>query len=252
MGKYLKLFETHQQYESYTASTTFIKPNVSFCIDTPNEVHYNPYVDPCQQYDYVEIAGIKWATKNVGACDVTDVGLYFQWGDTQGYTASEVGTGSGQKAFKWEDYKYGNGTSDPGATGMTKYNGTDGKTVLEASDDAVIANLGGSWRMPTTEEFKALSATTTTVWTADYEGSGVSGLVLTSKVDGVTLFFPASGECFNGSLKYAGYLGYYWSSSLVIGGKQSGYYFGFDSRNMAWQNSSLRYLGFNVRAVLDE
>jgi hypothetical protein len=33
-------------------------------------------------HDYVEIGGIKWATMNVGATKVTDVGLYFQWGDT--------------------------------------------------------------------------------------------------------------------------------------------------------------------------
>jgi hypothetical protein len=26
---------------------------------------------------YIEIGGIKWATKNLGAIDVTDCGLYF-------------------------------------------------------------------------------------------------------------------------------------------------------------------------------
>ena len=102
-------------------------------------------------HEYVEIGGIKWATMNIGANSVTDTGLYFQWGDTQGYTASQVGNGSGQKYFGWADYKYGDGTSSPGAEGMTKYNSTDGKTVLEAADDAAVANWGGSWRMPTTE-----------------------------------------------------------------------------------------------------
>ena len=37
--------------------------------------------------EYVEIGGIKWATMNVGATSILDVGLYFQQGDTQGYTA---------------------------------------------------------------------------------------------------------------------------------------------------------------------
>ena len=47
MGKYIKEFETHTQYESYTADTqNFILPNVSYCVDTPNEVHYSPYVGP--------------------------------------------------------------------------------------------------------------------------------------------------------------------------------------------------------------
>jgi hypothetical protein len=82
-------------------------------------------------HEYVEIGGLKWATMNIGAENPTDNGLYFQWGDAQGYTASQVGSGTGQKYFGWEDYKYGNGTSSPGATGMTKYNATDGLTTLE-------------------------------------------------------------------------------------------------------------------------
>lgn len=85
-------------------------------------------------HDYVEIGGIKWATMNVGANSITDYGLYFQWGDTQGYTAAQVGSGSGKKYFGWKDYKYGNGTSSPGTAGMTKYNATDGLTVLETSE----------------------------------------------------------------------------------------------------------------------
>jgi hypothetical protein len=83
-------------------------------------------------HDYVEIAGIKWATMNVGANSVTDYGLYFQWGDIQGCTASQVGT---SKVFNWANYKY----SDNGTTAMTKYNSTDGETVLDDFDDAAIS-----------------------------------------------------------------------------------------------------------------
>ena len=45
MGKYIKLFENHTQYTAYTASTEFIKPNVSHCIQEV-EVHYNTIVLP--------------------------------------------------------------------------------------------------------------------------------------------------------------------------------------------------------------
>lgn len=86
---------------------------------------------------------------NIGATSETDAGLYFQWGDTQGYTRDQVGSGEGQKYFGWTDYKYGNGTSSPGASGMTKYNSTDGKTVLDLEDDAARANWGGEWHIPT-------------------------------------------------------------------------------------------------------
>jgi len=85
-------------------------------------------------HEYVEIGGIKWATMNVGANSIIDTGLYFQWGDTQGYTTEQVGSGEGQKYFGWTDYKYGNGTNSPGAAGMTKYNATDGLTILETSE----------------------------------------------------------------------------------------------------------------------
>lgn len=44
MGKYLKVFNNHSQYEAFTATTDFIRPNVSFCKGVPKEVHYNPIV----------------------------------------------------------------------------------------------------------------------------------------------------------------------------------------------------------------
>ena len=42
--KYLKLFETHTEYEEYMNDNPTL-PNVSYCIDN-DEVHYNPYVPP--------------------------------------------------------------------------------------------------------------------------------------------------------------------------------------------------------------
>ena len=42
MGKYLKLFKTHSEYQTYEQSGDMIKPNVSYCEDN-NEVHYNPW-----------------------------------------------------------------------------------------------------------------------------------------------------------------------------------------------------------------
>lgn len=212
-----------------------------------------PVVDPYNGHDYVEIGGIKWATMNVGANSITDYGLYFQWGDTQGYTAAQVGSGEGQKYFDWADYKYGNGTSSPGATGMTKYNSTDGKTVLETSDDAAQVNWGGSWRMPTTAEFQALGAATTSAWTSDYEGSGVAGLVLTDKTDSSkTLFFPAAGGCYSGDVGLVGDVGYYLSSSLSTSSKQFAYGLYFNSDENSWGGNYDRCYGCAVRGVIGE
>ena len=43
MGKYLKEFETHAEYEAYINGSEAILPNVSICDDQINHVHYNPY-----------------------------------------------------------------------------------------------------------------------------------------------------------------------------------------------------------------
>ena len=243
MGKFISNFNTTAELASFSATTACSKPHVSFTKDN-GKAHFF-------DHDWIEIGGVKWATMNIGATGVTDYGLYFQWGDTQGYTSSQVGSGSGQKYFGWADYKYGNGTSSPGATGMTKYNSTDGKTVLEISDDAVRANWGGSWRLPTTEEFVALGNAVNSAWTSSYNGSGVAGLVLTDKTDSSkVLFFPAVGYASTGSMYGVGSNGYYWSSSLSTSDMQNAYRLYFSSGAVLWQNDSNRYRGFAARGVL--
>ena len=207
-------------------------------------------VDNTGGHDYVEIGGIKWATMNIGANSITDYGLYFAWGDTQGYTAEQVGSGEGQKYFGWADYKYGKGTSYPGGdTGITKYNATDGKTVLEASDDAAVANWGGFWRMPTTAEFQALGEAVTYAWT---QVNNVYGILCTDKTDSSkTLFFPAAGYCRNGSVRNVGNNGNYWSSSLDANERQTAYHLAFNSLDASWDNADFRYFGYAVRGVFD-
>ena len=250
MAIYLKKFETQAAYEA--AESSLILPNVSLTVDN-NTVHYNPSTPPTPTHDYVEIGGIKWATMNIGANSITDTGLYFQWGDINGYTASQCGTGEGQKYFGWIDYKYGNGTSEPGETGMTKYNSTDGKTVLEASDDAVTAAWGSGWRMPTTDEFIALGNAVDAVWTSDYQGSGVAGLVCTDKTDSSkVLFFPACGKCSDGYVLDVGSYGFYWSSSLGSFDILNTYFLYFHDGSVSWQVDDRRRIGFSVRGVLDE
>ena len=50
--KYLKKFSNHSDYNTFTGSTEFIKPNVSHCIQE-NDVHYNPKEDePVEDYKW--------------------------------------------------------------------------------------------------------------------------------------------------------------------------------------------------------
>ena len=249
MAKFLTLFGTQADYDA--AESSLDLPNVSLTLDN-YVVHYHPYEDPYNGHEYVEIGGIKWATMNVGANSITDYGLYFQWGDTSGYTRDQIGDGEGKKYFGWADYKYGNGTSNPGATGITKYNSSDGKTVLEASDDGGRLAWGGGWRMPTPAEFKALGTATTSAWTSNYEGSGIAGLVVTSKADSSKkLFFPAAGYCDSGSVTLVRNYGEYWSSSLNYIGVQSANNLYFTSATVNWKDNSFRSIGSSLRLVCD-
>lgn len=218
-------------------------------IDELNEnLTFTETTDPANGHDYVEIGGIKWATMNVGATSETDYGLYFQWGDTQGYTADQVGSGEGQKVFHYTDYKWSNNGSN---SVFTKYNETDGKTVLDLEDDAARANWGGQWRMPTKEELQTFYDAVNAVWTTNYNGSGVDGLLCTDKTDSSkTLFFPAAGYGESHNVVDVGGNGNYRSSSLDAVGSQSVYYLFFDSGGIQ-DDSDVRFYGFSVRPVLD-
>ena len=245
MGKFISNFDTTAELATFSATTDFGRPHVSLTKDD-SKVHF--FGDPYNGHQYIEIGGLKWATMNVGASQPSDYGLYFQWGDTQGYTASQVGSGAEQKYFGWADYKYGNGTSSPGTAGITKYNYTDGLTTLEAVDDAAVANWGGSWRMPTTAEFQALGAAVNTAWT---QVNNVYGILCTDKTDSSkTLFFPAVGGCSNGSVGSVGISGGYWPSSLYINNRLRAYSLQFYSFSTGWDDNYERLYGFAVRPVV--
>lgn len=94
-------------------------------------------------YDYIDLclpSGTLWATCNVGAEKSTDYGLYFQWGDIQGYTKEQVGTGYKKKEFYLKDYKWylsGNIIT----VKFKKY--TIESPTLKLQDDAPHINMGG-------------------------------------------------------------------------------------------------------------
>lgn len=201
-------------------------------------------IEDANGHEYVEIAGIKWATCNVGANNPDDEGLYFAWGENTGYDSDQVGT---DKNFSQDDYEL---TEDGGST-MSKYNSTDEKTVLELEDDAAAVNMGGSWRIPTTEEWQVLGEAVYTEWTNNYNDTGVSGLICTDKTDNSkVLFFPAAGLCQNGNTIATGITSNYWSSSLSIDFNNYAHCVNFGSDFTTWQNSFSRSTGYSVRGVL--
>lgn len=195
---------------------------------------------------YVDLglpSGTLWAKMNVGANNETDYGLYFAWGETQGYADANSG-----KAFSWNDYKYGVYDRTNTNHGMTKYNNTDGKTIFELEDDAAAVNMGGQWHMPTISQMEELAYGTTNGYVASDgtflqytwvpEGNyakpsettastgskfgGIAGYMFfktgvtlsDALSNGEYLFVPSAGYCDEGSIISIGEIGYVWLSSL--------------------------------------
>lgn len=49
MGQYLKLFNTHTNYQNFVNSGEMLRPNVSHCV-VDQHVHYNPFIDYSKEY----------------------------------------------------------------------------------------------------------------------------------------------------------------------------------------------------------
>lgn len=193
-------------------------------------------------YDYVDLglpSGTLWATMNVGASNPLDCGLYFQWGDTQGYRKDQIGKDKPftQKSYKWYD-------DDKNV--FTKY--TYKGATLELEDDAAHVHMGGDWHMPTKEQIKELIDNTT----REFETlEGVSYMALTSKKDSSKyIFFPAAGYAWEGT-DIGSNTGYVWSSVLHTCSVCDGDSLSFDSRNAYLLNYD-RYDGHSVRGVIDK
>ncbi len=191
-------------------------------------------------YGYVDLGlSVKWATCNVGATKPEEYGNYYAWGETT--TKSD---------YSWDTYKYGTYNYDDDYSKLTKYNATDGKTTLEASDDAATTNWGSAWRMPTDGEWTELRENCEWIWTDSYQTTGVAGYWVTGK-NGNTIFLPAAGFRYyvGADLGSAGYYGFYWSSSLNTSDPSSVWHALFLSVDV-YRDSDSRYCGLSVRPVL--
>ena len=181
-------------------------------------------------HEYVDLglpSGLKWATCNVGATTPEEYGDYFAWGEVEP-----------KEYYDWSTYKYYDGSN------FTKYTGSD-KTVLDPEDDAATANWGGVWRMPIIAELDELRNNCT--WTLTTQ-NGVNGYKVTGP-NGNSIFLPAAGFMYEGTLGDAGSGGIYWSSSLYIGDPSDAYgvvYFNSDNVDSDY---SPRYFGKSVRPV---
>ena len=194
------------------------------------------------EHPYVNLdlpSGTLWATMNVGASKPSESGLYFQWGDTNGYTKEQIGK---DKQFNWADYKWN--PSGDGET-LTKYANTG--VSLELEDDAANANMGGDWHIPTPSQIQELLDNTTSTWSTLDD---VNGRLFTSKKDSSkSIFIPAAGDALGSSVYINGRYGNIWSSMLSTYGVNYGQYLYFNS-DAIYPFSLFRFDGLPIRGVI--
>ncbi|MDR2962951.1 MAG: Ig-like domain-containing protein [Bacteroidales bacterium] len=173
--------------------------------------------------DWVEINGVKWATRNVDKPGIfaktpESAGMFYQWNLRAGWSSADplINTNG---STEWWNCRY--------------------DEVWENSNDP--SPVG--YRIPAKEELWALldEDNVTNEWTTQ---NGVNGRKFTDKTTGASVFFPAAGfRAVEGVLNDVGNTGYYWSS-------QSWDYVVTNNINTVFENSMCAR-GLSLRPVLD-
>ena len=185
---------------------------------------------------YVDLGlSVKWATMNIGASSPTEDGAYICWGETAEKDSCSVWN------YKWSDGFYWNRK-------YIKY-GTE-KFSMEKGDDPASAAWGGKWRLPTHAEQEELRKECDWTWTDNFEGSGVSGYIVTSrKYKDRSIFLPASGDKLGTTVRSHAARGFYFSSTMLEGYEIGACTLMFDSNMVDWIYS-YRYYGHSMRPVI--
>ena len=165
---------------------------------------------------------VNWAECNVGAENPWDAGQYFLWGDP-----------SGQKD----------------AAEMPFDVNTMGD-IVGSPKDMAKANMGGDWRMPTSDELKELEENCT--WEVESRNN-VRGFKVTGK-NGASIFVPAIGAYDRGVFRTDQGAGL-WSGSFNQKWKKIDFMLVWvqesDKSMINVRQATMRYK-FNVRAVCEK
>ena len=270
--RYLTSFEDQTTALSYTSGdATLVSPQVSlvgadevvYSKEIPHESRIRFAKDETTGKLYFIIdgvvdlglpSGLKWADRNVGAETPQDKGLYFSWGNVDGYAVNENGNVIDGYSFDRDTYATTLGGQYTGST-------------LDTEHDAATVNMGSDWHMPTSAETLELVQNTDhyyidlsgkTVAISELDGSKLRSICFVKKGEEFHynnrsnfIELPFAGR-FNGSLLgNDGLNGVVWSSSVnesrveyarglnfsSVGGLSGGNY------------SSYRYYGRSVRGV---
>lgn len=197
-------------------------------LELRTELSKGPNPEPITMVDLGLPSGTKWANMNIGAKRPEDFGIYYGWGEL--YPKSDYSD------VQWND----------GFATILKMMGViDSNNILKPKHDVAHTKWGGSWRIPSFAEIKELIDNTTSLWTTR---NGVHGRLFTSKLNGNSIFIPASGYYFRTKSSSQGKEGVYWTSTFNSN-EHSGISFSFNaSRAFDWHTYGGKY-GYPIRPV---
>ena len=175
-------------------------------------------------YEYVDLglpSGLKWATCNVGATTPAQHGKHIAWAELE---SKDI---------------YGPGDSKSYNKLLVTFSG-------DKEFDVARATWGGSWRVPTKEEFEELKEH------CDWERTvqdGCEGYKVKSKTNGNWIFLPAAGFAMADLRNFVGECGYYWTASISQRSYSRISYMIFLGVDRVEVRSHPRFYGSSIRPV---
>lgn len=196
---YIRAYATNNIGTSYGEEVMYIHANNNLLADGQKNGH-----------DYVDLglpSGTKWATANIGASVPEDYGNYYAWGET------EI-----KEDYSWSTYKYffdNNGDNVPYDDNWRVESGElkdIGCNIAGTQYDVAHMKWGDSWKIPTSAQMDELQNKEYCEWTWTLL-NGVKGYIITSKLNGKSMFLPACGVFYKTKQQHMNTDGHYWLST---------------------------------------
>ena len=273
INKKLIHFNKKEDFEREVANGNILDRSIVFIKDTKEiYTHGTIYGSDSMKWsnlqtdmEFVDLGfNVYWASCNLGATKPEEIGLFYAWGETEGYMYDETGKNLldangnpttrkfSESYYKWIDY-----STDPET--ILKYNtdfrgiygGTiDYKFELDPEDDAASITCYGT-RIPNHTDFGYIKAFTTQTKEVL---NGVDVIKVTSNINGNSIYFPIASiknidtyywtNCVNSNSPGSAYCTEALNYKSVINIGEYGTQFS--------SGSYYRYAGCLIRPVLDK
>ena len=189
-------------------------------------------------HDFVEIGGVKWATCNLGAENPKDPGLYFMWGDSDGFSVKDVINADWHsRVTSWDGIAFT-------IRDLEEYD------TIPIEMDPARALWGGKWRVPTMDEFRMLSKLRTSrKLKLNKENEYPRGLKF--GYENKQIYFPLSGYFYAWEIFEPDKNGYYWTKNTMDEIPELGANAILSQCNSIKIDHYAKYMAYNIRPVLD-